>query len=337
MRKLLLLITFIAIVLCSCNGDAPLPDGLEPGVYAAIQTSQGRILLQLEYEKTPMTTANFVGLAEGTLDAAKGNPFYDGLTFHRVVENFMIQSGDPKGDGTGGSGYTFPDEFDRSLLHTSPGTLSMANRGPGTNGSQFFITHVPTPHLDFKHTVFGHVIEGQDIVNSISQGDKIRSIRIHRIGDKAEQFQVTQKYFNNLVETAEERSREKSEAYRIEDLAIIQETLPSLKITESGIMYRVDIAGDGATPTINDSVLVNYTGQLLDDSIFDSTQGGSPAALQVNKVIPGWTEILLAMKEGEKRLIVLPPELGYGAMGYPGVIPPHSFLVFEIELIEILK
>lgn len=175
----------------------PLPDGL----YAKIMTSKGNIIINLEFERTPLTVTNFVGLAEGTKDSnrGKGVRFYDGLTFHRVIPDFMIQGGDPNGNGTGGPGYTFPDEISSTLRHDAPGILSMANAGPDTNGSQFFITHTKTPWLDGKHTVFGRVIEGQDVVNAIRQGDAINHIHIIRIGKKAAAFKTDQVSFEMLL------------------------------------------------------------------------------------------------------------------------------------------
>lgn len=166
---------------------------LEKGLYAEIETNRGKILLQLEFEKTPLTVANFVGLAEGKIkNKAKAEkvPFYDGLKFHRVIANFMIQGGDPLGNGSGGPGYTFKDEFVPDLKFTGPGILAMANAGPGTNGSQFFITHVATPWLDQHHTIFGHVIAGQDIVNATIQDDVIVHIKIIRKGKPAKKFKA---------------------------------------------------------------------------------------------------------------------------------------------------
>ena len=176
---------------------------LPEGLYAKIETSKGDILIFLEYKKTPLTVTNFAGLAEGTIKSTRREaPFYDGLIFHRVIDNFMIQGGCPLGTGTGGPGYKFPDEFDPSLKHSGPGILSMANSGPGTNGSQFFITHVPTPWLDGKHTVFGHVVEGQDVVDSIVQGDLINHIKVIRVGEDAEKFVADQESLKKLLSQA---------------------------------------------------------------------------------------------------------------------------------------
>lgn len=202
---LLLLIFTVGVSMAADN--QPLADGL----YAKILTSKGDILIQLEFEKTPLTVTNFVGLAEGTKNSNrdKGIRFYDGLIFHRVIPDFMIQGGDPDGNGTGGPDYTFPDEIDSTLKHDAPGILSMANAGPGTNGSQFFITHTKTPWLDGKHTVFGRVIKGQDVVNAIRKGDTIKTIEIIRTGKKATAFKADQVSFETLLANVMQKRYEK--------------------------------------------------------------------------------------------------------------------------------
>ena len=307
------------------------------GLYAVIDTQKGDIVIKLEYKKVPMTVANFVGLVEGELNIEDpGENFYEGLNFHRVIDNFMIQGGCPKGDGTGGPGYSFPDEFDPSLRHDGPGVLSMANAGPGTNGSQFFITHVKTPWLNDKHSVFGRVVEGQDVVNSIRQGDKINTIRIERIGDEAKKFVVTKQIFSDLVENAAKRAMERcrAEIEKVENE--IANRWPNTVKTPSGLQYVVLKKGDGKKcPKYGQTVTVHYTGTLLDGRMFDSSvHRGQHASFKIGQVIEGWNEALQTMSKGEKRTLIIPPELGYGVHGYPGIIPPDSYLIFDVELLD---
>ena len=219
---------------------------LKDGIYAVIDTEKGEILLSLDYKRCPMTVCNFVGLAEGSLNMEEpGVPFYDGLNFHRVISNFMIQGGCPNGDGTGGPGYRFPDEFNPELKHDGPGVLSMANAGPGTNGSQFFITHTATPWLDGKHTVFGHVIEGQDVVNAVEQGDKINSVKILRVGKDAEAFDVSPATFADLCDKLEARHREELRNARKKVEEEIEKRFPNAEKTSTGLRYIITKHGSG--------------------------------------------------------------------------------------------
>jgi peptidylprolyl isomerase len=314
---------------------------LKDGLYAKFFTSKGEILCVLEYEKTPLTVANFVGLAEGTKElgggSKSGTRFYDGLTFHRVIPDFMIQAGCPLGTGTGGPGYTFPDEIDPSLTHDAPGILSMANAGPGTNGSQFFITHVPTPWLDGKHTVFGYVITGQSVVDAIAQGDVIQSIEIIRVGKDAEAFQADQAAFDALLAGLDERQKEKELAAMEAQTIQIDALYPEAITTPSGLKYVVVEEGTGeATPEKGTTVTAHYTGKLIDGTKFDSSYDrNDPIRFPVGsgRVIKGWDEAFLSMKKGEKRILIIPPELGYGASGR-GPIPPNAVMVFDVELVD---
>ncbi len=317
---------------------------LKDGLYAKFDTTKGIILCQLEYKKTPLTVANFVGLAEGTKDLgggkASGTPFYDGLSFHRVIPDFMIQGGCPLGTGTGGPGYTFPDEFDPSLKHSSAGVLSMANAGPGTNGSQFFITHVATPWLDGKHNVFGHVVEGQEVVNAIKQGDKINSVEIIRVGSKAEAFKGDQQAFDQILADMDKDRSKKMEEIREKELKKIKQKWPDHHFTTTGLRYVVKKEGEGEKPQKGDLVKVHYTGRLLTDGKkFDSSvDRGQPIEFKVGtgQVIPGWDQALIHMHKGEKRILIIPPELGYGEAGR-GPIPPNAWMVFDVELIDFKK
>jgi peptidylprolyl isomerase len=324
-----------SIVACSSQGKSDLGDGL----FARIQTNRGDIILSLEYQKAPLTVCNFVALAEGKMNAAGNKPFYDGLTFHRVVADFMIQGGDPLGNGSGGPGYRFPDEFDPSLKHDGPGVLSMANAGPGTNGSQFFITHVATPHLDGMHSVFGHVVQGQQVVNAIAQGDKIEKITIIRNGQAANAFKADQAAFDALLREAINAEASRLKAARDADLALIEAKYPGTSATPLGVRYIIQKAGTGPKPEPGKTVQVNYPGMLLSGQVFDSTDLRSePFEFQagVGQVIRGWDEAILDMNVGEKRVVVIPPELAYGERGAGnGIIPPNSFLVFEMELVGV--
>jgi FKBP-type peptidyl-prolyl cis-trans isomerase len=312
---------------------------LADGLYAKFVTEKGAILTSLEFQKTPLTVANFVGLAEGTKDSTLGQnvKFYDGLTFHRVIDNFMVQGGCPLGTGTGGPGYNFPDEIDPSLKHEGPGALSMANAGPGTNGSQFFITHVATPWLDGKHTVFGHVVSGQDVVNAIKTGDTIKTIEIIRVGDAAKAFKADQDAFDTLLAGMQEAVAKKAQEKMKAQDEIIEKKWPNAKTTPSGLRYVVLQEGEGETPTRGTTVTAHYTGTLLDGRKFDSSvDRGKPFQFPVGagRVIKGWDEAFLSMKKGEKRIIILPPNLAYGERGAGGVIPPNATLVFEVELLD---
>ena len=307
------------------------------GIYAVIETNKGDIVVELFYKETPLTVCNFVGLAEGTLDAAKGKPFYDGLLFHRVIANFMIQGGDPEGKGTGGPGYRFPDEFVDNLKHNAAGVLSMANAGPGTNGSQFFITHVATPWLDGKHTVFGRVVKGQDIVNKIAQGDRMNTISIIRKGAEAQKFTVTQTDFNTYLSGAKDRAKQRAAQKAEKQEALIKQKFPKAVKTDDGIFYTITKAGSGAKAQTGKTLTMKYKGSLLDGTVFDDSDMHEPLSFVAGagQLIPGFDQQAAQMAVGEKRTIVIPPELAYGSRGAGGVIPPDAYLIFELELLSV--
>ncbi len=323
-------------------------DSMPDGMYAQMMTNKGEIVILLHHEQTPMTVCNFAGLAEGNIsNTAKeaGVPYYDGLKFHRVIADFMVQGGDPQGTGMGGPGYNFEDEFAPGLKHTEPGILSMANAGPGTNGSQFFITHVATPWLDGKHSVFGKVVEGMDVVNSIAQDDSIQTLTIVRKGTGAEAFITTEETFKTLKSSASERAAlaqkaaiEAQKAEKEGALNKLKADYPNIKQTESGLMYVIEQEGSGENPSSGQTVSVHYKGQLLDGTEFDNSYSrGEPITfkLGVGQVIPGWDEGIALMNKGAKFKLIIPSELGYGSRGAGGgVIPPNAMLIFDTELVE---
>lgn len=309
---------------------------MKDGLYAKFITEKGDILVELFYKKVPITVSNFIGLAEGALNLEdEDTPFYNGLNFHRVINDFMIQGGCPLGTGTGGPGYKFEDEFDKSLIHDKPGILSMANSGPNTNGSQFFITHVPTPWLDNKHSVFGQVVEGMDVVNSIEQGDQIKEVVIIREGKDAKDFTVSKDGFFKSLEEKAKKEKEKLKELRKETIAKIKKDYPNAKEDEDGLFTVVEKEGKGSSPKFGENVTVHYSGRLLDGTEFDSSyKRNAPATFKIGQVIEGWNKALVTMKKGEKRTLIIPPEFGYGAQGYPGIIPGNAYLVFDVELLD---
>ena len=329
-----LLLSIITVFSFQSFAQDTLPDGM----YAKFTTAKGEILIQLEFEKVPMTVASFVGLAEGNFEydtVVITKPYFDGLKFHRVIADFMIQGGDPAGNGSGGPGYAFPDEFDSTLKHTGPGILSMANAGPGTNGSQFFITHKATPHLDFKHSVFGHVIAGQSVVNAIKQNDIIQSVTIIRVGKKAKKFNATKVFKAKVIalrEAAIEANKKRNADFKTEMLV----KYPNATQRESGLMYEITKEGNGIFPQTGESVEVHYNGYFPDGKKFDSSiERGQTFTFIYNtgKVIKGWDEgIGLASIGGEVRLII-PYWLAYGEQGRAS-IPPKSTLIFDVQIIS---
>lgn len=309
---------------------------MENGIYAKFNTAKGAILVKLTHDKTPGTVGNFVGLAEGNLEnkeKPQGNPFYNGLKFHRVIPDFMIQGGCPKGTGTGGPGYQFDDEFHPELKHDKPGVLSMANSGPGSNGSQFFITHVPTPWLDNKHTVFGQVVEGQDVVDAIAGDDALESIEIIRVGEEAEKW--------NAIEAFRtfEGSREKRIAEAKKQTEEAMEKLAAgFEKTESGLRYKMIQKGSGKKAEKGRTVSVHYSGSLENGQVFDSSyKRKQPIDFPLGQghVIEGWDEGIALLQVGDKARFVIPSHLGYGSRGAGGVIPPDATLIFDVELMDV--
>jgi len=364
--KILPVITALILVSCKPTKYTDLDDGL----YADLETNKGAILLKLEFEKTPITVANFVSLAEGensvVPDSLKRKPYYNGIVFHRVINDFMCQGGDPTGTGSGDPGYKFKDEFpkdengDLLLKHDKPGILSMANSGPNTNGSQFFITHKATPWLDGKHTVFGNVVKGQAVVDSIVQNDTIKTVEIIKVGKAAKKFKAAQEFSTFYSEYQKELIEKEKKAQEAADemLVYFNENLEKATELPSGLKIVITNTKNGELPQRGVDVMVNYAGYFADGKLFDTSyktvakkfgvynktrdEGNGYAPFKTvcgpeARLIPGFREGLLQLKVGDKALLFIPSHLGYGPQGAGNVIPPNSDLVFEIELVEIAK
>jgi peptidyl-prolyl cis-trans isomerase A (cyclophilin A) len=338
MKIIHLFTAFVVLTILSCSPK------LEDGIYAKVNTNKGEIQLQLTYDQTPVTVANFVSLAEGTntqVDSIySGKPYYDGLIFHRVIQDFMIQGGDPTGTGQGGPGYRFDDEIVPELKHDGPGVLSMANAGPGTNGSQFFITHKETPWLDGKHTVFGRVTEGQSVVDSIAQNDTIIGITIIRKGRDAKKFDAATTFENYFLEKDKVKNDKRDALVALEQ---------SATYTDSGLGVVITTKGDGEAVSTDKTVMTHYAvyfedGRLLDTSLADVARAYNmynpnrpyqpiPARVDADaQMITGFKEGLRLLSVGDKATLYLPYELAYGASGGRG-IPPQTNLIFEVEVV----
>ncbi|NGY38206.1 peptidylprolyl isomerase [Flavobacterium sp. XN-5] len=309
---------------------------MENGIYAKFNSAKGSVLVKLEHELTPGTVGNFVGLAEGNLEnkvKPQGTKFYNGLNFHRVIPDFMVQGGCPLGTGTGDPGYKFDDEFHPSLKHDKPGILAMANSGPGSNGSQFYITHVPTSWLDGKHTVFGHVVEGQDVVDAIAQGDVLESVEIVRVGEEAEKWNAIEAF----IEFKGARNK-RDIALKAEAEAAMEKLAAGFEKTESGLRYQFIQKGEGKQAAAGKMVSVHYEGSLENGKVFDSSYPRKKPIefkLGQGQVIEGWDEGIALLKVGDKARFVIPSHLGYGSRGAGGAIPPNATLIFDVELMDV--
>lgn len=309
---------------------------MENGIYAKFNTSKGEIVVKLTHDLTPGTVGNFVALAEGNMEnkvKPQGVKYYDGLSFHRVIPDFMIQGGCPQGTGTGDPGYKFDDEFHPSLKHDRPGVLSMANAGPGTNGSQFFITHVPTSWLDNKHTVFGHVIEGQSVVDAVAQGDQLETLEIIRVGDEAKNWNAIEAFISLKGARMQREAALKAEAE-----AKMEQLAAGFEKTASGLRYQFIQRGSGKKAENGKTVAVHYEGSLENGKVFDSSYPRKKPIefrLGQGQVIEGWDEGIALLQVGDKARFVIPSDLAYGPSGAGGVIPPHATLIFDVELMDV--
>ena len=325
MRRLLVIFTLLFSTFSIAN--------LDDGIYAHLTTSKGEITVELAYKKAPLTVTNFIALSEGTKASNKelGTPFYDGLVFHRVIDEFMIQGGDPKGNGTGGPGYMFADEFS-DLIHDRPGVLSMANSGPNTNGSQFFITHVPTPWLDGKHSVFGSVVEGMDVVNSVKQGDILEAVRIERVGEEANQFVANEDSFNALISKANENILASLKRRQKDFESYVSSTYPNAKETDLGYFTSVNKQGDGFSPNKGQIVSVDIALKANTGEVMRAAGSPIPFILGNGEIISIIEENAQEMTIGEERTVIATYESVFGDAP-SGNIPQDAFIIFDLILI----
>lgn len=370
MKKSILFVLLVITTFYSCNEEnSNLPDGL----YAKIATNKGDVIVALDYKKAPITVANFITLAEGKNDFVTNNnlkrrPFFDGLKFHRVIKDFMIQTGDPLGTGSGDAGYKFKDEIN-DLRFDEGGVLAMANNGPATNSSQFFITHVSTPWLDGKHTIFGHVVEkGMEVVNLVEQNDYIKKVTIIRKGEAAKKFNAAKTFYDYFsVESENQKKKlaidaqskklydEKYKDVRDDKVKYFSALKSKATKTSTGLHYVITKKAGGQKPVKGSTVYIHYAGFLEDGQLFDSSiesvanifgkfdsnraaqNGYQPIPFQAGRkdgMIPGFIEGIEKLSIGDKAILFIPSHLAYGAGGAGDVIPPNTNIVFEVELLD---
>lgn len=342
MKKLIVIFLF-SVAFLACKNEYK---DLDKGIYADVKTDKGNVILQLYHNDTPITVANFVSLAEGSnpkvVDSLKGIKYYDGLKFHRVIKDFMIQGGDPTGTGRGGPGYKFFDEFPRdstnnlTYKHNSAGVLSMANSGPNTNGSQFFITHKPTPWLDTKHTIFGKVVKGQEVVDSIAQNDFIKTVKIVRIGSEAKAFDAV-KVFEEELAKSEEREKERlAQVEKAKKAFEAKMGVDKSKETESGLRILHLKEGKGKKVALESDVTCLYTLYIATGEMIQSTPPEKPFSFNFSKrpMITGFKEGIVGQRQGSKVRLFIPYYLAYGEQAY-GPFPPKSGLIFDVEILKV--
>ncbi len=354
----------VGCLTAACGGGSSLPDGL----YAKVFTTKGLIVGRLEPDLTPLAVANFVGLAEGTIENAAfdlGRPFFDGTSFPRVAPGHVIQGGSPASDRADGPGYTFPNEISAALSHDHAGAMNFANGGPHTNAAQWCIMLGDRSYLDGDYIVFGNVIEGLDVVFTITPEDVVDSVRIVRVGNEAERFHPTTESFRDMVQAAEARAAEQEVLKARTEAEWIRQNHPGLEGPDGGVRFAVLSSGTGVRPA--DGVfqvsyrgtrvrymghLLGYEGPPLETTAFGSREDGVPGFVDpplpfpyqpgVTSINPGLDGVLAEMTPGERRVVLVPSDLGYGRNGtYPPetpgeprfIIGPNTLLVYEVEVL----
>jgi len=310
----------------------------EPGLYAEFQTPKGNMLYELDVEETPLAVISFIGLAEGTiLPNDDGTPYYSGLTFYHRIDEYALFSGDPKNDGTGETDITFPQQMNSSISLAEKGVLALQGYPGISHGGKFFITLKGDGYLDKVYTPFGKIVAGMDLLDTLDENTPVSSIKIIRVGDKADDFEATQEALEQYIASAREAQLEKLESSNPE-LSENLKALSDFNQTESGMYYHILYEGYGDKPQIGQTVTVHYSGSLLDGTLFDSSlERGTPFTMTLGKdpVIQGWVETLMDMQPGEGRIVFIPPNLGYGSQGAGNSIPPNAWLRFEIQLLSV--